>query len=135
MKRPLSCLKHLLFTNQNMNRQMSAILFTLETAFHWECRGALRGNLLTVYTVSLTVYTVSYIPPLSQSDCRKFICSIIMYYMYMKVICQLYRAKPARKIVQSDQALCCWLINLSSHLDVSKMIMDCSKYWSLIFFI
>ena len=50
---------------------VSAILYTLETAFHLDCQGALRGNLLTVYTVS-------YIPPLSKSDCRKFTYSIII---------------------------------------------------------
>ena len=44
--------KYLLLTNEKMNRRTSAILFTLETAFHWECRDALKGNLLTVNTVS-----------------------------------------------------------------------------------
>ena len=68
--------KYLLFANEIMNRRISAILFTLETAFHWECRGALRVNLLTVYTVS-------YIPPLSQSNCRTFICSIISTYIHV----------------------------------------------------
>ena len=46
----VNILKYLLFTNEKMNRRMSAILFTLETAFYWECRGALMGNMLTVYT-------------------------------------------------------------------------------------
>ena len=59
--------KYLLFANEKNNRWTSAVLFKLETAFHWECRGALKGNMLTVYTFS-------YIPSLSRSD-----CSIIRY--------------------------------------------------------
>ena len=82
----INILKYLLLTNEKMNRRMSAILFTLETAFHWECRGALRGKLLTVYTVS-------YMPPLSQSDCRKFICSIINVGITI-LICLLTEAHP-----------------------------------------
>ena len=51
--------KYLLFANEKkMNRRMSAIMFKLETAFHWECRGCFL----------LTVYTVSYIPLPNQSD-------------------------------------------------------------------
>ena len=53
--------KYLLSTNEKMNRRMYAVLFTLETAFHWECRGALRGNLLTVYTrLAHGIYGVIY---------------------------------------------------------------------------
>ena len=64
--------KYILFANEKMNRRTSAILFTLEMAFHWECRDALSSYFLTVYTVS-------YIPPLSQSDCMKF--NIIFFYI------------------------------------------------------
>ena len=46
--------------------------------FYWECRGALMGNLLTIYTLP-------YIPPLSQSDCRKLICSIIIYILNTEI--------------------------------------------------
>ena len=65
--------------NSNMHTHIISYLVAilLETAFHQECRGALRVNLLTLYTVS-------YIPPLSQSDCRKFICSIISAYIQCK---------------------------------------------------
>ena len=50
----VNILKYLLFANEKMNRRMSAILFSLETAFHWECRRALRGNLLTIYGLIYT---------------------------------------------------------------------------------
>ena len=78
----VNILKYLLFTNEKMNRRMSAILFTLEMAFHWECRGALRDNLLTVYTrFAHGIYGVKYTVS-KPSDCRKFICSIINIYIY-----------------------------------------------------
>ena len=73
----VNILKDLLFTNEKMYWWMSAILFTM--AFSWEWQGALRGYLLTVYTVS-------YILPLSQLNCRKVICSIIMYNIYFSFV-------------------------------------------------
>ena len=63
-------LKYLLFTNEKMNRWTSAILFKLETTIHWECRGLLRGNLLRVYTVS-------YIPSLSQSQIAGILFTVL----------------------------------------------------------
>ena len=44
-----------------MNKQMYAILFTLETAFHRECWCALRDNLLMVHTrLAHSIYSLIY---------------------------------------------------------------------------
>ena len=39
-------------------------------------------------------------------------------------LCHHYRARSAYTSVQSNQALYCWMTNLSSHLDIPKMKMD-----------
>ena len=44
--------KYILFANEKKVDGRPPSFFTLETAFHWECWGAVRDTLLTVYTVS-----------------------------------------------------------------------------------
>ena len=64
----VNILKYPLFANEK--NELTDVRHLVYVLFKWDARGALWGNFLTLYTVS-------YIPPLSQSaDCRKFNCSI-----------------------------------------------------------